>query len=528
MIFLSAQPDDFYFLWQLELQIHNFRSLGIAPSHIHILIGYNSQNGLAKHFEDFINSNKNEASFFVYPDKRARKGYIPSLRPNIIGQHFEKYPALSKETIFYHDSDIIFRELPDFDSLCATDTWYVSDTRTYLNSKYILKTASKRLLSQMCEVVGIDGETVMANDEQVGGAQYLLKNIDRAFWQKIEDDSENLYQLLRDYNYRMAEKDYMATKQLRSKKPKIQAWCADMWAILWNAWLHGHRVEIAKELDFSWAVNPIGKWHEKKILHYTGGVAKNDLSNFQKNRYTKASPYYDPSLKLLAKDYCGYPVKEAIDKVLASKSKFDCSDTTFILEYNSEKQGLQPNLALIARYLSKNLKTSILVIETGPEETLNYATLKENGCDYIFVEDSYAAAERKIVRDYLLLKIKTRFVAFYDLNHIVPVGQLIESVNLLRQGCAFVSPFSETTKIDLLLRECFTKILDSDFLEQNKGKGQAMQNNPKTAPCFLHKEELAKTQPEKDDIFCRNHLYQLDSFANAHVKIEGNCFNLSN
>jgi hypothetical protein len=32
MIFLSAQPDDFYFTWQLELQIHNFNSLGDVTS----------------------------------------------------------------------------------------------------------------------------------------------------------------------------------------------------------------------------------------------------------------------------------------------------------------------------------------------------------------------------------------------------------------------------------------------------------------------------------------------------------------
>lgn len=526
MIFLSAQPDDFYFLWQLELQIHNFRSLGIAPSDIHILIGYNSQNGLAQHFDDFIKDHRNEASFFVYPDQRNRKGYIPSLRPNIIRQHFKKHPQLSKECIFYHDSDILFRELPNFDLLCHTATWYVSDTRTYLDSKYIIRSANKRLLSQMCQIVGIASETVVANDEHVGGAQYLLKHATVEFWEKIENDSEDLYQLLRDYNYKMAENEYIGSKQLRSKKPKIQAWCADMWAMLWNAWLKGHHVEIAKELDFSWAVNHIQQWHEKKILHYTGGVAKDDLSNFQKSRYTKASPFYDPSLKLLAKEYCGYPVKEAIDKMLAIKPKFDCSDVTFILEYNAEKQHLSQNLVLAVRYLSKNLKTNILIVETGQQETLNYATLKENGCEYIFIEDSYTDQERKIIHDYLLLKIKTRYVSFYDPNLIVPIGQIIESVHYMRQGCAFVSPFSEVTKIDMLLRECFTRILDSDFLELNKGKGQPA-NEIEIAPYFLHKEELAKISPETDDIFCRTHIHRLDSFAHSHVKLEGNCFNLT-
>ena len=33
---------------------------------------------------------------------------------------------------------------------------------------------------------------------------------------------------------------------------EIQFWTAEMWSLLWNLWLHGHKTEITKDLDFSW------------------------------------------------------------------------------------------------------------------------------------------------------------------------------------------------------------------------------------------------------------------------------------
>lgn len=134
MFFLSAQPDDYYFTWQLELQLFNFMRLGIPPNDIHVLIGYNIKRGLRAYFQEFIKRNIDKASFYTYPDNRVNKEYLSSLRPHIIQQHLSKFPSIQNEAIFYHDSDIIFRELPDFYSLLNDNIWYVSDTRNYLDS----------------------------------------------------------------------------------------------------------------------------------------------------------------------------------------------------------------------------------------------------------------------------------------------------------------------------------------------------------------------------------------------------------
>lgn len=87
MIYLSAQPDSFYYLWQLKLQLYNFSQLGISREDIHVLIGYDSKRGLSQKFAEFIQINQ-QASFFTYPDLRKSKVYLSSIRPHIIYQHF--------------------------------------------------------------------------------------------------------------------------------------------------------------------------------------------------------------------------------------------------------------------------------------------------------------------------------------------------------------------------------------------------------------------------------------------------------
>ena len=56
MIYISAQPDEVYFLWQLELQLYNFHSVGIGNESIHILVGYSPEKGIHPFFKEFTYS----------------------------------------------------------------------------------------------------------------------------------------------------------------------------------------------------------------------------------------------------------------------------------------------------------------------------------------------------------------------------------------------------------------------------------------------------------------------------------------
>ena len=127
MIYISAQPDDYYFLWQLQLQLFNFQQIGISATSIHVLIGYSERKGLHPEFKKFIDTSC-DAQFYIYPDRRVDSSYSASIVQYLIGQHFIQHSFLEEEIIFLHDSDMIFRERPNIDVLLEDEKWYASYT----------------------------------------------------------------------------------------------------------------------------------------------------------------------------------------------------------------------------------------------------------------------------------------------------------------------------------------------------------------------------------------------------------------
>lgn len=146
MIFLSAQPHDLYFQWQVEVLITNFRKFGISNS-MHIIVWYPEGVDLAGWHK--IQEKYPEVHIFFYKDEGVDLGlYIPQLRPHSIKKHFAAFPYLENEAIFYHDSDIIFNYLPDFDLLIQDEVNWQSDTSGYLDYNYL---RSKEIQANMPE-----------------------------------------------------------------------------------------------------------------------------------------------------------------------------------------------------------------------------------------------------------------------------------------------------------------------------------------------------------------------------------------
>jgi hypothetical protein len=55
-----------------------------------------------------------------------------------LARHFDNNAEFFKDkVVFYHDSDIIFNYLPDFQTLCTDDVVYQSDTHFYLDYTYL-------------------------------------------------------------------------------------------------------------------------------------------------------------------------------------------------------------------------------------------------------------------------------------------------------------------------------------------------------------------------------------------------------
>lgn len=311
MIFLTAQPSNQYFFWQLELQVRNLRNIGVPPESIHILLTTITEEG-SKSLSLFLKNNGHLCKIFFYTDTRAERDYPSSIRPHIISKHFERHRFMEKETIFYYDSDVLLKRQID-GSLVEDDICYVSDTRSYIGSEYIVNEGSENLLRNMAEVIGIDMDKVLELDLNAGGAQYILKGMDSSIWKKIENDSANLYSTIKSHNYILFKKAFKTNKNLKEEEIGMDPWCADMWALLWNLHLLDKTVKIHKELDFLWPDDDISQWGDKIILHYTG--FKNPSEDiFDKTKYKDDPPWFDKRLYKLSDKSCSHVVFEAIQR----------------------------------------------------------------------------------------------------------------------------------------------------------------------------------------------------------------------
>lgn len=464
MIFISAQPDEYYFFWQLELQIFNFRNLNINFDDVHVLIGYDEEKGLSLDFQR-LKRKYAKLKIYNYTDTRKSKKYLSSLRPHILAKHFDRHPELSEETFFYHDSDIIFSRLPDFRSLIKGDTWYASNTKDYLDSNYILTTAGESLFLQMCGIVGIDPQTVKDSDIHAGGAQYVLKKVSLAFWQKVELDCEKIYDLL-DTAHRSLNRDGF------EEKPFIQKWCTDMWVIWWNALTHNTKFEIHEELNFCWADSPISEWDKANILHYTGSVDRETKYLFRKADYVLHPPFHE-NFDRIAKDSCSYQLVQLIKKFNRHHldKRKNLRDVSFLIPIKIDSPDRLKNIYASTSFLHHNFNTNIIVMEVDKRQAINPDDLPD-GVTYLFKQTDNPRLYRTHFNNEMIKMCSSKFVALYDADVIIPIQQINQATKILRKGdYKIVSPYDGMfMNVDKLLREIFLKLQDDGFLMANKEK----------------------------------------------------------
>jgi hypothetical protein len=300
MKFICAQPAIDYYTWQVEVMLNNFVRNEINPDDIHIVCGYY---GIVSDKWRKLEENFSDVNFFFYPDDRAKPGYISSIRPHLLHKHWMENPYLVNETVFYHDCDIILPRPLEIEKLLKDEVCYVSDTISYIGAEYV-RSKGEHYLDMMSRIVNVDKNVIIANQENSGGAQYILKNIPIEFWKKAYYDAENLYRLVSD----QIAKDKAVDPSIH----EIQIWCADMWAVLWNLWFFDKQVRVTDELSFSWATSHISDWNKHPIYH-NAGVTGDRQDLFFKGAYINMLPY-DILEESFSKDFCVYNYAQEILK----------------------------------------------------------------------------------------------------------------------------------------------------------------------------------------------------------------------
>jgi hypothetical protein len=330
--FICAQPDDFYYLWQTHLWLESLRNIGKSDRAIVLLYTPSYRPKNEKWYE--LVALYPEAEFVFYKDdENVAKWfsiYIPILRPYCLKKYFAEHPEMKDKAVLYCDNDVIFNKNFNIDAYINDDINYLSNTNGYINASYFdskIKDVipekkelyeTRDILNEVTELVGINRQVAEQHNLHSGGAQYLLKNIDDKFWEKVYVDTLTIRKYL------------MATNRqfFTDENKGFQSWCADMWGVLWNLWYRNQEAKVIPEMDFAWSSDPIEKLEKTGILHNAGIVSENmgDYLAFYKGKYHSGlNPFNDPNLQNIynderSKKYCNHFY---LSQLLELKNKYN-------------------------------------------------------------------------------------------------------------------------------------------------------------------------------------------------------------
>lgn len=281
MIYLYAQPAIAYYAWQLEVSIQSLLSNHVGPEQIHVVSGM-TKGHIAPGFHALQNKYP-EIVWRFYHDNRTseEREYKPLVRPHILKKHWRRHPELEQEAVFYMEADtILTRPIPEY-KFTQDEVWYMSNTVSYIGHEYITQ-SDPRFLELFCGIVGVDAETVKNNQDNSGGAQYIMKNLTEQYWTKVEKDTQQIWK-----------QGQKLLKQIKEEKPEwhpLQIWTSCMWGHLWNAWYFGHETKVHSDLDFTWATDP-REYIEKNRIYHNAGVTEKHTDLMMKSDYFDTLPY---------------------------------------------------------------------------------------------------------------------------------------------------------------------------------------------------------------------------------------------
>lgn len=290
MIYLSCQPIDSYFHWQCEVQIVNFRKFGISKD-MQIVVWYPERRAAELENWRKLQEKYPETKMFFYPDSGVNLGlYVSQLRPHTLKKHFETYPDLKKEVIFYHDSDIIFNYLPDFEKLVEDNINWQSDCSGYLDYNYLKRKEKEGNIPEdeavqvLANIGHVPLEVIQSYTAKTGGAQCLLKGVDSHFWEDVE---RMCIEIRTAFWWNIP--GSINRKYFSDENKGFQSWCADMWALNMALWNRGKITGITPLLDFSWATSSYEDYLKKPIYH-NAGATKDTPELFYKGEWIHKSP----------------------------------------------------------------------------------------------------------------------------------------------------------------------------------------------------------------------------------------------
>lgn len=289
MKFLLAQPGILRFQWELDVVITNIRSLDKVTPIVLLFTEHNV--GVAA----YLAKRYDGLEIHSYPDEREDKSYIPTVRPFLWWKYLTEDPSREQGTYFQIDSDVIFREMPDWSKFdLKGENCYASDCSGYIDHNYLsTRQQGDFIIEGFARILNISTDVI--RDTPGGGAQWLITNPTAQLWWHIWKDSDLL------------------NKFMEPIESDIQKWTAEMWAQLYNTVKFGKKVIILPELDFCRPTDDVKMWSMVKILHNAGAVGDVKIYFF-KGKYVDSTPF-DDDLSFVRTDKASIKYVDAIHEV---------------------------------------------------------------------------------------------------------------------------------------------------------------------------------------------------------------------
>lgn len=298
MLFVTTQPDSDYYIWQIQVQLNNFKKFGSEDKFI-VIFGYNPTIGVNP--KVYALEKNTHATIRYYPDNRdlSSRLYSPSIRPHLLKQFYDQdYNLIENRNYLYLDCDTIFTQYPNFSELNDEKCVHVSNTNAHLSFDK-LKKRNPLLFEEMCRSVGITSYVVNKNKHTAGGVVFLFKKynyFDYEFWNKVETDSNKLYKLM------LVSSD---------KYTNFEMITANKWALLWNLWLIGYDTKVTEELSVSLATNPIEDWSKNNLYNNAGVTDDKREILFKKSDFIHKTPFFE-DLSYVSPEYASYKYVQEI------------------------------------------------------------------------------------------------------------------------------------------------------------------------------------------------------------------------
>lgn len=156
--------------------------------------------------------------------------------------------------------------------------------------------------------------------------------------------------------------------------------------------------------------------------------------------------------------------------------KYDLKDVTFCIPVRLDSGIRSENLRISREYLLDNFETNVLVGEQAPRQ-IDYSILFEFSEGFFY--------KTKLLNE--LYKLSTTpIVVSYDCDVIIPINQLLDAANRIRNGCDFVYPFN--SHFYDVKREYIHMLVDKKFDEIPPNALESLSTISYGGCCFFNKE----------------------------------------